>query len=98
MIDQALLRLDPAENTWEVLDIDSRIDHIVWSPDARRYAIITKHENRASKGDVFVREEDESKQWSLGGFPASMLYDITWTHCGDILAPLRDHLAAQPLD
>lgn len=98
VVDQALLRLYPTNNTWELLDIDSRIDHIVWSPDGQRYAVITKYDDGTRTGDLFVRERDESKQWSLGAFPTAILNDMTWTHCGDILAPLRDYLAAQSLD
>lgn len=98
LVGQALFRLHPADHTWEFVNIDSRIDHIVWSPDGQRYALITKDDPDTWADDVFVHEADESKQWSLGGFPTSMLHNVTWTHCGDVLAPLRDYIAAQPLD
>jgi Tol biopolymer transport system component len=98
LVGQALFRLYPADNTWELLGIDSRIDHIVWSPDGQRYAIVTKDDPDTWADDVFVHEADELKQWSLGGFPTSMLQDVTWMHCGDSFAPLRDYIAAQPLE
>lgn len=85
-----VFRFDPATNTWERTPL---VLPPVWSPDGARFAYVNDIAGPPGV-DLWVQEADGTRQWYLGAFPDPMLNTIEWTQCGDVLAPLRDRLAA----
>jgi hypothetical protein len=86
-------RFWPAQNAWELAEPPHPLG--LRSPDGERVAII-RYTHIPGLADLIVQETDGSKQWNLGSFPTYMLTGgMRWTQCGDIVAPLRDDLAAE---
>jgi hypothetical protein len=93
LLNGRLYRYWPAEDRWEPDPIiETDILDVLWSPDSQRYAVLTAHHN------LYVYGTNGHYRWSLGTFWLIYFFrkdSIHWSQCGDILAPLRDYLAAE---
>lgn len=93
----ALYRFWPADDRWEMIVPNSVRGLGPWSPDGKRYAFFVMENGTPSyynPGHLIVRETDGTQQWDLGRFYRDW-QGLRWFRCGDVLAPLRDRLAAQ---
>ncbi len=94
-----LYRLDPTRATWLLIHSGEYVESVHWTPDSQRYLVVLDT-NVSFNSRYVVWEADTARKWELGTFDSDVrtLTNTHWTHCGDILAPLRDRLAAESLN
>ncbi|MBI5958383.1 MAG: hypothetical protein HY866_06605 [Chloroflexi bacterium] len=111
LLNSRLYRYKLAEDRWQAIPIlqtgsdmsespDSSqyaVHDVLWSPDSQRYAVLTyAADGTEYHASLFVNEADGRFRWSLGLFDHLLTSrQMHWTQCGDILAPIRDRLAAE---